>query len=540
MKVMSVRLPLANRLAHDYVLGKESAVACFGYHPYEQASYRERLNWLRGQAFPHRVRLADGLYTYNQSVDNHPEALKRIEALRCPDTYVVIGGQQAGVLTGPLYTIHKAVHLIQAAQKLSAELQTEVIPVFWIAGEDHDIDEIDHLHWLIDQERGVHKERVELQKKGRKSASQLPVDEEACQRFLEAFFHAHTQTEHTPSIRALLEETLRAATSMADWFARIMARLFGKHGLVLVESSLPFVRELERPMFRKVIEQNEEISLLLGKAEERLEAAGYPKQLQVAENQANLFLYEDGERLLLERYADRFVNRRASYTKEELLRLLEADPQRFSANVVSRALMQEHLFPTLAFVGGTGEVAYWAYYRDVFAACGLQLPIVVPRMSVTLLEGALGRLLDGFDLRMEQVLTGFADWKRTWEAQQVRHPLEQKFAETREALLAVYRPLVEEVVKLDPGMERLAGKNTTFLLEQVSFLEERLIRSLHEREDVAWHRVRRIEAALLPDGGWQERKLSFFSFANKHGLTLADQLVEAPFAQDGSHQIFWL
>jgi bacillithiol biosynthesis cysteine-adding enzyme BshC len=473
-------------------------------------------------------------------VGNHPEALKNIDALRCSDTYVVIGGQQAGVLTGPLYTIYKAVHLIQAAKKLSAQLETEVIPVFWIAGEDHDIDEVDHLYWLIDQERTLHKERISLQKKGRKSASQLPLDEDAVHRFLESFFNAHTETVHTPSIRALLEDTAAASTTLAEWFARLMAELFGKHGLVLVESSLPFVRELERPMFQTVIEKNEEIARLLGKAEERLEAAGYPMQLKVAENQANLFLYEEGERLLVERYGEKFVNRRASYSREELLQLLDADPQRFSSNVVSRAFMQEHLFPTLAFVGGTGEVAYWAYYRDVFASCGLQMPIVLPRISVTLLEGALERLLDGFSLSLEQVLTGFADWKREWEKTQVRHPLEKQFAEARDSLLAVYRPLVEDVVKLDPGMKRLAEKNTTFLMEQVSFLEERLIRSLHEREDVAEHRLRRIEAALLPEGGWQERKLSFFSFANKHGLSLLDQLVEAPFAHDGSHQIFYL
>ena len=540
MKVDHVKLPLANRLAHDYVLGKESALAFFGYHPYEMESYRERLKWLRGQTFPHREKLANGLHTYNQWVGNHPAALERVEALRCPDTYVVIGGQQAGVMTGPLYTIHKAIHLIQAAKRLSEELKTEVVPVFWIAGEDHDIDEIDHVHWLVDKERSLHKERLSLGKKGRKSASQLPLDKTACRNFLEAFFSAHTETDYTPGIRQMLEQTAAASTTVVDWFARIMAQLFGKHGLVLVESSLPFVRELEQPMFQRVIEQNEQIARLLKEAEGRLAAGGYPLQLNVEEHQANLFLYENGERMLLERYGERFVNRHAIYTREELLRLLAEDPQRFSANVVSRGLMQEHLFPTLAFIGGAGEVAYWAYYRDVFTACGLQLPVVLPRMSVTLLEGALDRLLAEFGLDVEQVLTGFAEWKREWSENQERHPLEKQFAAARDSILAVYRPLVEDVVRLDPGMRGLAEKNISFLLEQVGFLENRLIRSLHQREDVAQSRLRRIEAVLLPDGGWQERKFSIFSFANKYGLSLVDQLAEAPFSHDGSHQIVHL
>jgi len=540
MRVDHIKLPLANRLAQDYVLGKESALAFFGYHPYEFESYRKRLQWLRGQTFPHREKLVNGLYSYNESVGNHPAALERIRSLRCPDTCVVIGGQQAGVMTGPLYTIYKAIHLIQAAKRLSEELKTEVVPVFWIAGEDHDIDEIDHLHWLVDKERGLHKERLALDKKGRKSASQLPLDKTACQNFLEAFFSAHTETVYTPQIREMLEQTAAGSATPVEWFARIMAQLFGKHGLVLVESSLPFVRELEQPMFRRVIEQNERIARLLKEAEGRLAAGGYPLQLNVEERQANLFLYENGERMVLERHGERFISRHAVYTREELLRLLDEDPRRFSANVVSRGLMQEHLFPTLAFIGGPGEVAYWAYYRDVFAACGLQLPIVLPRMSVTLLEGALERLLAEFGVGVEQVLTGFAEWKREWLSRQERHPLEKQFAAARDSILAVYRPLVEEVVRLDPGMRGLAEKNVKFLLEQVSFLENRLVRSLYEREEIAQSRLRRMEAVLLPDGSWQERKLSLFTFANKYGLSLVDRLVDAPFSHDGSHQIVYL
>ena len=114
------------------------------------------------------------------------------------------------------------------------------------------------------------------------------------------------------------------------------------------------------------------------------------------------------------------------------------------------------------------------------------------------------------------------------------------FAATREQLLAMYQPLVEEVVRLDEGLRGLAEKNTRLLLEQVSFLEERLVRSLQEQEDVEYLRVKRIEASLLPDSGLQERKLSIFPYANKYGLSLVDRLVESPFVHDGTHQIFYV
>lgn len=540
MNVECLALPLANRLAHDYQQGNASALQFFAYHPYELQAYQERLEWLRGRSFHHREQLTEGLYTYNKKIGNKDEALSQIELLRRPDTYVVIGGQQAGVLTGPLYTIHKAIHLIQSAKKLSQELNVTVVPVFWIAGEDHDIDEIDHVFWLADRETRLHKERLNLNKKGRMSASSLPLDEEACQQFLAQFFHGQTETEETAAIRELVETTAAASESVADWFARLMAQLFGKHGLILVESSLPFVRKLESPIFQTVIEKNEQVADLLLKAADRIATAGYPLQLQVEEHQANLFLYEGTDRLLLERQKDRFVNRRASYSREELLKLAADHPERFSANVVTRGLMQEHLFPSLAFIGGPGEVAYWAYYREVFELFGMRMPIVLPRMSITLMEGAKERLLHEFGLTIEDVLTRFGEWKEAWLQQQEPHPMQQQFAQARETIQSTYRPLVEEVVRLDRGLRNLADKNAELLLAQVAFLEDRLVRALQQRDDVAHTRLRRIEAFLLPEGGLQERKLSFLPFANKYGLGLLDRLVEAPFAHDGTHQIYYL
>lgn len=538
MNVESVTLPLANRLAKEYVQGNELAQSFFNYDPYRNESYRERLDWLRSRPCSHREKLVEGLYTYNQNIGNHEKAIERIEALKHRDTFVVIGGQQAGVLTGPLYTIHKAVHLIQTAKRLSSELQVEVVPVFWIAGEDHDIDEIDHVYWLAEKDRRLHKERMSLQRKGRLSASQILLDEHACSAFLQQFFAGQTETAYTQEIRQLLDQTAAASTTIVDWFARIMAQLFGKHGLVLVESSSPYIRELEQPMFAKIIEKNEQLSAILTRTAEQIEQAGYPLQLQVQANQANLFLYEGGERLLLERYGDRFVNRRCTYTHAELFELASREPQRFSANVVTRGLMQEHLFPTLAFIGGLGEVAYWAYYKDVFAAFDMQMPIVLPRMSITLLEGAVERLLDGFDIRLEQVLTDFAAWKEKQEAAEPRNPLASHFADVRQSMLELYRPLVDEVVAVDGGLRGIADKNMALLMEQVNFLEARLRRSLEEREDIAAHRIQRIEANLLPEGGLQERKLNLFAYANKYGLSLVDRLVAAPFTDDGSHQIF--
>ncbi|WP_134687458.1 bacillithiol biosynthesis cysteine-adding enzyme BshC [Brevibacillus migulae] len=541
MNILNAQFPSSNRLVDDYVNQRMGMQTFFPYTPYDQASYQARLSYLQRRPLPHREQLAEGLLAYNQAIGNHPDALARIHSLRQENAVVVIAGQQAGVLTGPLYTIHKAIHLIQAAKQLEEEHGVPVVPVFWIAGEDHDWEEINHL--FLPAGEGLKKCRLDLAKTGKTSASMMPLDLDACRAFLASFFDGMTETEHTAALRRLAEETAAAADNVADWFARIMVSLFGKHGLVFVESSLPFVRELERPVFEQIIQQNEELGSLLLRADEQIKQNGYEPQLAIEENQAHFFLYEEGQRLLLERKQDRFMTKdgRYRYSREQLLTMLETDPARFSANVVTRPLMQEHLFPTLAFIGGPGEVAYWAYFAEVFSHFGYQLPIVLPRMSITLVEGAITRYLQQLDLPATQVLHGFAGWKEAWLKQiktdsQAEHLL-ARFAQTKQELLHQYQPLVQDVIAFDQGLAELAEKNTVRLLEQVDFLQQKIEQSLRNRHEVTLTRMQRVEQALLPEGRWQERVYSYFVFANKYGPELIDQLVAAPFSPGPAHHI---
>ncbi|WP_019120713.1 bacillithiol biosynthesis cysteine-adding enzyme BshC [Brevibacillus massiliensis] len=541
MDIQSVSLPLSNRLADDYLRGDPKAASFFTYLPYEEESYRQRLNWLRKQHYPHREQLADGLLAYNRQLENDAEVFRQIEKLRHSDTYVVIGGQQAGVMTGPLYTIHKAVTLIQTARHLQEMLQVDIVPVFWIAGEDHDLEEINHLYYETEEQQ-LKKLKLSIKQRGRFSASMLPVAPEEMIRFADQFLDVHPETDATASLRRLLHETAQGADTLVEWFALLMARLFGKHGLVLVESSSPFIRSIQRPVFRQVIEQPERMAELLREAEHRIRLAGYEPQLELSDRGGNLFLYEAGERLLLEYEDGRFSTKdgRNSYSREQLLGLLETEPERFSANVVTRPLSQEHIFPTLAFAGGPGEIAYWAFYKECFAALGYQLPIILPRTSITLVDRTIERSMKQFGLGIETVMSGFREWQNDWLASLQEDGLAEQFASTRKKLAELYLPLLENVVRFDAGLSGLADKNLEMLLSQVDFLEKRVQQSLLRRHEVAVKRLKRIEAALIPEGVWQERVYSVISYMNKYGLDFVDRLAAAPLAFGPDHKVVYL
>ncbi len=539
MDTFSVSLPIANRLTNDYLHGKADAMQFFTYAPYQMSSYTERLQWLKQHKIAHRQELADGLAEYNRAIGNDQAALSQIEKLRNDQTYVVIAGQQAGVLTGPLYTVHKAISLLQTAQKLQAELNVDVVPVFWIAGEDHDFDEINHV-FVASEQSDLIKLKLEAKPKGRLSASMLQFDENVYTSFVDQFFFRQPETEHSKELRQLLKQAAEQAKSPVEWFAKIMAKLFGKHGLVFVESSQPFIRCLEQPLFAKVIEQNEQIAGLVGRACDKMLSHGYTPQLEIDPQAANLFIYEQGERLLLERNgaAFRTKDQRISYTREQLLALAADAPERFSANVVTRPLMQEFLFPTLAFIGGPGEIAYWAFYKEYFELFGLQLPVILPRTSITLLEGSIERKLAQFDLDIATALVDLSGWKENWLAKVSRDEgIASRFRETRQAIEQMYRPLVAAVQALDGGLKGLSEKNADKLLQQIDFLQERSERSIQQRHDISLRRLRQIEAALVPGGKLQERVYSVFSVLNTHGLDFLDRLVETPFPFDERHKL---
>lgn len=541
MNIDSILLSKSNKLVEDYVQTKGSAIRFFHYPPYEWDSYHARLKWLQTRSYPHREQLADGLLAYNRRVGNDQRAIEQIETLRKPGTVVVIGGQQAGVLTGPLYTIHKAVSLIQTASRLQRRLGVEVVPVFWIAGEDHDLDEINHAY-STEADGKLVKYKLSMKKAGKGSASHLQVEKEQMIRFVKQFFADQLETVHTPKLREMLTETANQSETLVDWFARLMAFLFGKHGLVLVESSLPFIRELEKAVFQEMVSRAEQIQQILASSAANLQKSGYVPQLQLDERQAHLFVYHNNERLLIYQEEGRFFtkHRELVFTREELLQQIETNPARFSANVVSRPLAQEHIFPTLAFIGGPGEIAYWAYFKTYFAELGYQLPIVLPRTSITLLDSAVKRCMAQFDLDLKQVLQDFSSWKRQFVNGLIDPDLSDRFIQTKNEILALYRPLVEQVVRMDPGMKAMALKNLQRLEREITFLESRSKQSQINKHEIRLKRLDRIETSLLPFGKLQERVHNAFSFLNLHGLDLIDRIVAADFGFDPAHKVFYI
>lgn len=541
MRVEQIQMPLSNKLVHDYIYDYEKVSSYYSYDPYRQESYTQRLSWLSSYPVSHREELADGLRAYNQAVGNHAKAMENIEHLRQSDTYVVVGGQQAGILTGPLYTIHKALTLLRTAELQERLLGKKIIPVFWIAGEDHDYEEVNHVY-LQTPSHEIKKAKLGMEPEGKTSITHLQVEDGLLEAFIETYFAEQIDTEFSVELRKGLLGFARESTTLTDFFARVMAWLFGEKGLVLIDSALPFVRELEKRGFSRVIKENEALNRAVLEQGNSLAAHGYHRQVETESDNAHFFLYRQGQRIGVIRQNGTYQTRDGAetYTEEELLVLLEEQPERFSTNVVTRPMMQELLFPTLAFIGGPGEIAYWGLYRRYFELFGLEMPILLPRLTFSLIEGTVQKTMRKYDMTVEELFTGLDARRVAYLEQQNTFNLEEKLAAVKNQIKALYQPIIEDAAKIELGLKNLGEKNVDKILEQVGYYEKKISGAFLKKHESVLRQFERTEAALFPMDKPQERVYNIFGYVNKYGMDWFNAFLSYPFEINRNHNAIFI
>lgn len=541
MHIEELQIPAPHSLMEDYLFQFEKVSSFYTYSPYRKESWIERIEWLESHPLHHREELVQGLMEYNQQMDNHQVALANITRLLDPKSCVIIGGQQSGILTGPLYSIHKAITIIQLAQQKEKQLGIPVIPVYWIAGEDHDYDEVNHVY-IQSKDGKVKKIKLEEQPAGRMSISHFPLAENTLDDFIEEFFAEQIETEYTQDLKKELHRLAAQSKTLTDFFARTMVWLFGEKGLVLVDATLPFVRELEKEHFREVIMRNDELNEAFIKQSKEIVEAGYHRQVVTEEQHAQFFLYVDGKRVGVLRKGEGIFSLHGGeeiFTREDLLALLEKDPQRFSANVVTRPFMQERLFPTLAFVGGPGEIAYWGLYRQYFSLFGMELPILMPRMTFSIVEGTVQKYMEKYQITLTDLFGRLAEKRdEILRSLQTFH-FEKAFDQFRDRLRQEYQEIIGQAGQMETGLIKIGEKNLNKIMEQVNYYEKKTGEAFLKKNEVLLRQFERIQVSLFPMDKPQERVYNIFGYINKYGLHWFAEFTEGSYPIDSQHIVYF-
>lgn len=542
MRTLEYRMQQLHPIAKLYRDDFEPLSSLFHYEPKRPESVIDRMAWLdqTKDSRADRMVLAQVLEQYNLSIGSGDRTFQLIEELRNENTVCIIGGQQAGLLTGPIYTIYKALSLIHWAHIERTKQRRPVVPVFWIAGEDHDWEEVNHVY-VKDRNGLPVKLRLSNGPRYRASISQYKMIHDEIDKLLnEVLFH-FPDSECKPLLAQKIKEAADASDTLSTFFARLMAWLFAEEGLILVDSSDSALRQLEAPFFRKLIKHNESLSNEAIKQQGRLQSQGLSVDIDLHPNDAHLFIYEQGERLLLQREGDQFTTKTGhySYTRDELLNIAETTPARLSTNVFFRTLMQEYLFPTLHTVLGPGEIAYWSLFREAFDIMGMNMPIVQARWGATLMDEYEQKWMSHYQLLLDDVIAGLDPVRDRLLEEQGRDNWTHQFDQVREGFLRLYEPFVQKLIEEDPGLSSVAASNVERMLEEIHFLESRTKLSLIRRNETDLKRLTRLEHSLWPLNRPQERIYSVFYYLSKYGLNWWKQFKSLPLDVKRHHEIVY-
>jgi bacillithiol synthase len=541
MEILNLSLPATNRFASNYLEQSADIQPFFHYRYNDVEDDKKRMDELSSRIFP-RKEVAAHIESFMERFPTSEAVKKSIEKLRQDESVVVIGGQQAGILTGPLYSIHKVISIIKLAEQKERQLGVPVVPVFWIAGEDHDFQEVNHVFVPVNQkiDKWTYPEKV-LQKK---MVSDIDLNKNACLSWVQNIIENFGETEHSNSLLQFAEDQVTKSQNFVDFFANIIMELFKDYGLLIVDSGNKDFRLIQKEFLAKQLDNHETITFSVLEQQKQIGNKGYPITIDISDQAANLFFYDQkqNERILLEynRESNRFVGKSgaASFSKEELMELVSKKPEQLSNNVVTRPLMQEWLFPTIAFIAGPGEISYWAELKLAFEHFHIKMPPIVPRLNITFLDRSVETDILDLKLNITDVITrGTGQEKESFLSTIKDMELEEMFSKAKLDLIEQYKLIEAKTEELDRGLLPMLKKNEAYLLKEINFMQSKLEDSVKFRHNVILNKYARVDLALRPDGFPQERVWNIFYYLNEYGLTFIKDIMVEAFEFDGRHKV---
>ncbi|MBW8051708.1 MAG: bacillithiol biosynthesis cysteine-adding enzyme BshC [Cytophagales bacterium] len=436
---------------------------------------------------------------------------KNLKALLNPNTFTVTTGHQLNICCGPLYFIYKLITVINITQILNEVYPDHhFVPIYWMASEDHDFEEINHFHlfgetyrWTSDQKGATGRFKTNsLSKVINQIPEKLPLFESAYKD----------------------EVTLSAATRY------FVNELFGEYGLIIIDGD---DKRLKSQLKDVIIDelQNNSTEKLIIETSNKLSSAGYKHQVNPRE--INFFYLDDNLRERIVSVAQhssrnkddyKVLNTNISFTKDQILQLLNDSPEKFSPNVVTRPLYQELILPNLAYVGGPAEIAYWLQLKSTFKYHHIPFPILIPRNSALWINKHFTKKINKLNIRVKDLFLDISAIKDQFMANNSTSGLhpdkavgtgagdELKPSREQERIIAVLEDMKAKAKNVDSSLEGFVGAEMQKILKITENIEKKIKKAEENKYQTQLNQIENIKSKLYPEGVLQERKDNFLNF----------------------------
>ena len=440
---------------------------------------------------------------------------------------------------GPLLVIGKALAIIKAARQYAEKLNRPVIPIFWIAGDDHDFEEVNHVD-VLTREGEIRRLAYETPPESEVPTAQIQFsDKEALAKAIEELKETLGGTDFTPELYEIIDKSYTSDDTFVSAFGKLMMSWLGKYGLVLFSPGDEDAKRLAVPLFKRIVESQDEIHSTLTATNERIKESGYHIQVEKADNATHLFCNDNG-RKPIHRDGENFVCDGRKLTKAELLKLIDEHPERISPDVITRPVLQSYLFPVLSQKGGPAEIAYLAQNNPVFELLDVVPPVHKARPSSSLVEPKIQKLMDEYLISFEDLMGDIEQVVNRVMSESFPDDIEQQFAQLRNDVEERFERFAEESLKFDPSLESFAKQTFGKVDYALRNFEGKVFSSHKKKSDTTRQRIYRVGHSLYPERSLQERKLSVTYFLAKYGAGVLDFALEQIESEETSHQVLFL
>jgi bacillithiol biosynthesis cysteine-adding enzyme BshC len=524
-------IPHTTQLFTDYLYHFDRVRRFYPHPPFSR-------EWLAREAaslrydFERRTRVAEILDRQNRAWGASPETIESIGRFRA-GAAAVVTGQQVALFGGPMFSIYKALTAIKVATE-ATHAGTDCVPVFWLATEDHDFEEVNHVT-LLGPDGAL--QTLQIATSAPKGAPMSHVrfgaDVEMRAQEAAAFLGGGEVTD-------IVRETYRAGESIGSAFAKLFSRLFAHSGVILIDAADPELHAIAEPVYRAAAVGAAAVDERLFERGKELESAGYHVQVKVTPSTTLLFTTHDGVRVPIHRANGNFSIANDRLSEAELLDRIKAAPQQFSANVLLRPVVEDFVLPTLAYIGGPAEVAYFAQAGVVYEELVGRVTPILPRLSATLVEPRIQRLLEKYRLTLADTFHGDETLRLKMAENTLPGELNASFGSAAASLDKSLQQITAALNRLDPTLVDAAERAASKIKYQLENLRERAARAQSRRMEIQATHASAISNSLFPGKELQEREIGGISFLARYGQQLLLTLYDAAQTVCPDHQVVYL
>ena len=477
-----------------------------------------------------RAKVAEILERQNKAFGAGHKTIENIARFRS-GACAIVTGQQVGLFGGPVFSIYKALSAVKLVFE-ARRLGIDSVPIFWLATEDHDLEEVNQVR-IPGAEARLETFTSAAHAKADAPVGTIDFGPEITQT-VEPATQLLGDSEWTDALR----DCYKPGENFGSAFARLFARIFNDYGVILLDGSDPELDEIATPLYWNAIDRNSEITQALLTRGNELEGAGYHQQVRVTDSSTLLFLIRDGVRTPIQASKNgEFVVGDESIARDKLVDLAGKQPSSLSPNVLLRPVVQDFLLPTLAYVGGAAEVAYFAQAGVVHENfLGRRTPIL-PRFSATLVEPKTQTLLEKYQLPAIEAFQGPDALREAIGVRRLPPNLQRSFDQTTTAVEQSMKTVRESIAQLDKTLVESAENALSKMIYQINNLRARASRAELRQSEVIIRHAEALSNALYPDKTLQEREYPGIYFLAKYGDGMLNGLLETIDPNCLNHQI---